>query len=165
MLPEPERQLVAEFIARGGVVAQIPFGVGAEIWSTRFAAAARSASRLGWLRRFGVTHLPAGCVAAFLDGRISIAGTRAPFVWAAAKGADGKPVSWIAHQAHCNRAIAELALQLLARINCAERIAVGAGGHPRWRATGAAAPHWSEFLDMTTYPHGNPAGGSARDEA
>lgn len=157
MLPEPERVLVVRYLAKGGMVIHIPFGVSGAAWLTRFTAAARGAGKLGWIRRYGIGQVPADAVGAILDGRIPITAARVTKVWRAARAPDGAPLSWIAHRVGVHRSSVERTLQLLLESGDVERANVS--GSPRYRAVGAAAPHWSEFAIGDDFAAGNDAGG------
>lgn len=79
------RPLIASYVARGGVIHRVPFGVSG--LSAR--RQARDAARAGNLRKYGMPFVPVAARALVIAGRITIAEARIDLVFAALL--DGAP--------------------------------------------------------------------------
>jgi hypothetical protein len=142
MLHEPEASMVAAWLAGGGTVQRVPFGITGNVW--RFADHARRMGTWGAFKRYGAKHIEPAALPHIAMGEISAAQARVGVVWEVLRVNGPMYAEQLGRvidldKNACRRALREL-------------VAIGAGElvldarFTTVRVAGTCAPHWKDYL-------------------
>lgn len=141
MLPEPYAGIVNGWIARGGRILQVPFGISGKVYGFRELSVVYGMR--GWVERFGIRHVPADSLPFIMTGELSVPAARAGLVWHQVQNQGGRAsVGSLMRSMGLSQACIEAALDQLEHRGAVRR----AGERPaRFTALGAA-PSWEDFI-------------------
>lgn len=143
MLPEPEMQLVLRFLAQGGRVNVVPFGVSGESWN--FGKTARQSGAWGAFRRYGGLHIEPEALPYIAAGELTAAQARVGFVWALLRRRGPLTVDELAAALRLSERTARATLRALEAMAAVDVVLTS--GPKKLRALERMRPpHWSDYL-------------------
>lgn len=144
MLHEPEARLVRAWLDSGGMIQLVPFGISGKAWC--FAQLARRSGAWGAFKRYGGKHIEPAALAYIAGGQITAAQARVGMAWQILRDRGPMYAEQLARATALDRNAARRVLTELIAIECGEAVANAA--FLTVRATGAAPPHWSDYLEI-----------------